>query len=339
MRSANTRFDPLAKFKLAPYEPYDKMCHVEPRIVFIGTPEFALPTLERLASNYPLVGVVTQPDRPAGRGRRVVASPVKEFALAEGIPVFQPERLRRVEAIEHVRAWAPDLMVVAAYGQILRPSILEIPRLGVLNVHASLLPRWRGAAPIHAALLAGDTVTGVTIMQLDEGMDTGPIVAQREVPILPGETGGELEARLAEIGAQLLLEVLPAYIAGLIQPQPQPQEGVTLAPRIPAAAAGIDWTRSAEMLERHVRAFAPTPGAFTTWDGVRLKVLQAEAIACDVGDASPGTVFLHRKSPAVVTGNGALVLLQVQMAGKRPMSGDACVRGRKDLLGAVLSSH
>ncbi len=312
---------------------------MEPRIVFMGTPEFALPTLERLATHYPLVGVVTQPDRPAGRGRRMLASPVKEFALAEGIPVFQPERLRRVEAVEQVRAWVPDLIVVAAYGQILRPSILEIPRLGVLNVHASLLPRWRGAAPVQAALLAGDRVTGVTIMKLDEGMDTGPIMAKREVPILPGETAGELEARLAEIGGQLLLEVLPDYVAGRLQPQPQPQEGVTLTQRIPTDAAGIDWSCSAVTLERHVRAFAPVPGAFTTWDGVRMKVLRGEAVAYDEAAASPGTVFLWRKLPAVVAGDGALVLLQVQMAGKRPMNGDLFVRGRKDLLGAVLSSH
>ncbi|MEJ5311033.1 MAG: methionyl-tRNA formyltransferase [Anaerolineae bacterium] len=305
----------------------------------MGTPEFALPTLERLASHYPLVGVVTQPDRPAGRGRHVVASPVKEFALAEGIPVFQPERLRRVEAVERIRAWAPDVIVVAAYGQILRPSVLEIPRLGVLNIHASLLPRWRGAAPVQAAILAGDTVTGVTIMKMDEGLDTGPIVAKREVPILPGETGGELEARLAEIGAQLLLEVLPDYVAGLIQPQPQPEEGVTLAPRISTEAAGIDWTCPADKLERHVRAFAPTPGAFTTWNGARLKVLRGEAVTGNTKADCPGTVFLWEKYPAVVAGEGALILLQVQMAGKRPMNGDAFVRGRKDLLGAVLSSH
>ena len=326
---------------LAPYTPYDKMCSVEPRIVFMGTPEFALPTLERLATHYPLVGVVTQPDRPAGRGRRMVASPVKEFALAEGIPLFQPERLRRMEAVERIRAWAPDLIAVAAYGQILRPSVLEIPRLGVLNVHASLLPRWRGAAPVQAALLAGDAVTGVTIMKLDEGMDTGPVLAKREVPILPGETGGELEVRLAEVGAQLLLEVLPDYIAGLVQPQPQPQEGVTLAPRIATSAASIDWTCSAATLERHVRAFAPAPGAFTMLNGMRLKVLQGEAIDYDDAKADaalPGTVFSCDKFPAVVTGEGALVLLQVQMAGKRPMNGDVFMRGRKDLLGAVLSS-
>ena len=308
--------------------------------MFMGTPEFALPTLERLATHYPLVGVVTQPDRPAGRGRLLVASPVKEFALAEGIPVFQPERLRGVEAVEYIRTWSPDLIVVAAYGQILRPSILEIPRFGVLNVHASLLPRWRGAAPVQAAILAGDTVTGVTIMKMDEGLDTGPVLAMREAPIAPGETGGELEGRLAEIGGQLLIEVLPDYLSGRLQPQPQPDEGVTITRRIPVEAAGIDWTCSAETLERHVRAFAPAPGAFTGWNDTRLKVLRGEAISCEAASpAVPGTVFLWHKSPAVVTGEGALVLLQVQMAGKRPMNGDLFVRGRKDLLGAVLSSR
>ncbi len=306
----------------------------------MGTPEFALPTLEKLATHYSLVGVVTQPDRPAGRGRRLTASPVKEFALAEGIPVFQPERLRGVEAIEHLRAWVPDLIVVAAYGQILRPAVLEIPRFGVLNVHASLLPRWRGAAPVQAAILAGDTITGVTIMKMDEGLDTGPILAQREVPIAPGETGGALEARLAEIGAQLLLEVLPDYLSGRLQPQPQPAEGVTITHRLSAEAAGIDWTRPAVELERHVRAFAPTPGAFTDWNGVRLKVLQSEVLAADeIAPAAPGTVFLWHKSPAVMTGEGALVLVQVQVAGKRPMNGELFVRGRKDILGAVLGSH
>jgi methionyl-tRNA formyltransferase len=201
------------------------------------------------------------------------------------------------------------------------------------------LPSWESR--VWAAILAGDAVTGVTIMKLDEGMDTGPIIAKREVPILPGEMGGELETRLAEVGAQLLLEVLPDYIAGLLQPQPQPEEGVTLAPRIPTEAAAIDWTCSAVMLERHVRAFAPAPGAFTVLNGMRLKVLQGEAVAYDgdkTGAALPGTVFSCDKFPAVVTGEGALVLLQVQMAGKRPMNGDAFVRGRKDLMGAVLSS-
>jgi methionyl-tRNA formyltransferase len=180
----------------------------------MGTPKFALPTLERLCTHYPVVGVVTQPDRPAGRGRSLVAPPVKESALADGIPVYQPTKLRRVAAIEHIRAWAPDLIVVAAYGQILPATLLEIPRCGSLNVHASLLPRWRGAAPVQAAILAGDTITGVTIMKMDAGLDTGPILAQQEVAIGPEETAGDLENRLADVGADLLIEVLPDYLSG-----------------------------------------------------------------------------------------------------------------------------
>lgn len=306
----------------------------------MGTPEFSIPTLEKLSTQYPIVGVVTQPDRPAGRGRRVVASPVKEFALAEGIPVFQPEKLRRIEAVEHIRAWLPDLIVVAAYGQILRPAVLEIPQFGVLNVHASLLPRWRGASPVQGAILAGDTVTGVTIMKMDEGLDTGPILAQREVPIDPDETAGQLEERLAEVGAQLLVEVLPDYLDGRLEPQPQPEKGITLTRRFSKATAAIDWTNTAQALARHVRAFAPSPGAFTSWNDKRLKVLHAKAISdSTIPVAAPGTVFLWGKFPAVVTGEDALVLLQVQMAGKRPMSGDLFVRGRKDFVGAVLSSQ
>jgi methionyl-tRNA formyltransferase len=313
---------------------------MELRIVFMGTPDFALPTLERLATRYMIVGVVTQPDRPAGRGRRMAASPVKEFALAEGIPVYQPERLRRVEAVEHIRSWSPDLIVVAAYGQILRPSVLEIPRFGVLNIHASLLPRWRGAAPVQAAILAGDTVTGVTIMKMDAGLDTGPTLAMREVAIGDVETAGELEGHLAETGAQLLVEILPDYLTDNVQPQPQPEEGVTITRRIPVDAAGIDWAEPATALARHVRAFAPTPGAFTSWNGTRLKVLQAKAVVDEKAPTEvPGTVFMQHKFPAVVTGEGALVLLQVQMAGKRPMNGDLFVHGRKDMLGAMLSSH
>ena len=270
----------------------------------------------------------------------MAASPVKEFALAEGIPVFQPERLRRIEAVEHIRSWLPDLIVVAAYGQILRPSVLEIPRFGVLNVHASLLPRWRGAAPVQAAILAGDTTTGVTIMKMDPGLDTGPVLATREVAIGDAETAGELEERLAETGAQLLVETLPDYLTGEVQPQPQPEEGVTITRRIPVDAAGIDWAENAATLARHVRAFAPTPGAFTSWNGTRMKILQAKAVMDEDNLVGlPGSVFMQHKFPAVVTGDGALVLLQVQMAGKRPMNGDLFVHGRKDILGAVLSSH
>jgi len=316
------------------------MSVVESRIVFMGTPEFALPTLERLTAHYPVVGVVTQPDRHAGRGQRVVMPPVKEVALAEGIPVFQPERLRKnLEAVEHIRAWSPDVMVVAAYGQILPPSVLEIARFGVLNVHASLLPRWRGASPVQGAILAGDEVTGVTIMKIDKGLDTGPILAARKEPIDPEETAGELEARLAQIGADLLMDVLPDYLAGRLEPQLQPDTGVTLARSFSKEAARIDWHRPAQILDRHVRAFAPQPGAYTSWSGSRFKILKARVLTQDVkSEGEPGTVFLWQKIPAVVTGEGALVLLQVQMAGKRPMSGEAFIHGRKDFVGALLSS-
>jgi len=313
---------------------------MEPRIVFMGTPKFALPTLEKLCDAYPVVGVVTQPDRPAGRGRRCVAPPVKQLAEAEGIPVFQPERLRTIEAIEHLRAWMPDLIVVAAFGQILPPTVLELPRFGALNVHSSLLPRWRGATPVQAALLAGDAVTGVTIMQMDAGLDTGPILAQRELPIYQDETAGELEERLAQLGAELLLEILPAYLSGELQPRPQPEEGVTLTRRLQKEATALDWQQPAWLLERQVRAFSPEPGAFTLWGEERLKILRARALpeGTSLPEAAPGTVFAQGSMPAVMTGEGALVLLQLQMAGKRPMNGDAFLRGKSAVLGSRLTA-
>ncbi len=304
----------------------------------MGTPDFALPVLEQLSAHYPVVGVVTQPDRPAGRGRKLIAPPVKEWALAEGIPVFQPEKLRRMEAVEQVRAWLPDLIVVAAYGQILPSTVLELPRFGCVNVHASLLPRWRGASPIQAAILAGDEVTGITLMQMDEGLDTGPILAQQPVDIGPEETAGELSARLARIGGQLLVETLPDYLAGRLTPTPQPTEGVTVARRFRKQAAALDWHDPADELARRVRAFSPTPGAHTLWNGSYLKVLRARVAPSSAPDAEPGTVYLEQGRPAVVTGEGALVLVQVQMAGKRPMSGESFARGRRNFIGAVLGS-
>jgi len=305
----------------------------------MGTPEYALPTLEQLVTRYSVVGVVTQPDRPAGRGQALVAPPVKDFALAEGIPVFQPERLRRLEAVEQIHAWAPDLIVVAAYGQILRPAVLEIPRYGSLNIHASLLPRWRGAAPVQGALLAGDAVTGVTLMKMDEGMDTGPILAQREIAIDPDEVAGELENRLAHLGASLLMEILPGYLQGELLPVPQPETGVTVTRRLAKEAAAIDWRIPAVDLHNQVRAFSPEPGAYATWKGARLKILRSAVVDSDLGDAgAPGTVFRMSKTPIVVTGAGCLALLQVQMAGKRPMEGDLFMHGRKDFVGAILDS-
>jgi methionyl-tRNA formyltransferase len=296
--------------------------------------------LERLVASYTVVGVVTQPDRQSGRGRRVAVPPVKELALAEGISVFQPDRLRNVEAVEQFRVWAPDVAVVAAYGQILPASVLEIPQFGFLNVHASLLPRWRGASPIQGALLAGDVTTGVTIIKLDEGLDTGPILGMRETPIGPQETAGELETRLATIGVDLLMEVMPAYLAGELKPQPQPDEGVTITRRIRKQQARLDWSDSAESLHNQVRAFSPAIGAYTFWDSTRVKILRSEVVHPDtIPESGPGTIFLWQGMPVSVTGQGCLKLVYVQMAGKRPMDGGAFVRGRTDFVGTRLSSQ
>ncbi len=315
------------------------MCAMEPRIVFMGTPEFAIPTLERLVENYDVVGIVTQPDSPAGRGRQLVASPVKEVALAEGIPVFQPKSLRKTEAVEYIRSWAPDLMVVAAFGQIFRKPVLDIPRCGILNVHASLLPRWRGASPIQGSLLAGDSVTGITIMKIDEGMDTGPVLSSRQTEIHPNETAGELENRLAVLGAELLLDTLPLYLSGNLTPVEQPKEGVTITRPRKKNAEVIDWALPADMIHNHIRAYAPKPGAYTLWDGKRFKVLRTCIVQPEIELAGvPGTVFLWEKKPVVITSDGYLALMQVQMAGKRPMDGGAFVRGRKNFVGTILGS-
>ena len=305
----------------------------------MGTPEFALPTLEALAEHYTVVGVVTQPDRRAGRGQRLSPPPVKDMAEAEGIEVFQPKRLRgNIEAIEHIRAWSPDVIVVSAYGQIIPPDVLEIPPHGCVNIHPSLLPRWRGATPIQGAILAGDETTGVTIMLMDEGLDTGPILAQRKVPIHAGESAGELEERLSEVSADLLLEVLPHHLAGEIAPRVQAEDEVTMTHRLRKSQAEIDWTRSAIELERHIRAYAPEPGAYTTWEGKRFKIFKAEVVPAKVElpEAAEGEVFIWQDTPAVMTGKGALALLQVQLAGKRPMNGAQFVRGRRDFAGAIL---
>lgn len=314
---------------------------MELRVVFMGTPEFALPVLARLCEHYTVVGVVTQPDRPAGRGKRLTPPPVKAFALAEGLPVFQPEKLRRPEAVAQLQAWQPDLIVVAAYGQILPPSVLEMPRYRALNVHASLLPRWRGAAPIEAAILAGDSVTGITLMLMDAGLDTGPILTQKQIYIGPEETAGELSERMAHVGADMLIEALPAYLSGELQPRPQPEEGVTYAPRLSDDDARLDWHQPADMLHRRVRAFAPAPGAWTTLpDGSRFKILRATLLPAGeaLPQGEPGTVGVWHQTPVVRAGEGALILQQVQAAGKRPLNGDVFLRGHRALIGAVLGS-
>jgi methionyl-tRNA formyltransferase len=221
----------------------------------------------------------------------------------------------------------------------LRQPVLDIAPYGILNVHASLLPRWRGASPIQGALLAGDKVTGVTIMQIDAGMDTGPILATQKVDIHPNETAGELESRLAVLGAELLIKTIPPYLSGALEPVPQPEEGITLTWRIKKNAEVINWTLSATEIHNHIRAFAPKPGAFTMWDDKRLKILRTCIVAPeDRPTGIPGTVFLWEKKPVVITSDGYLALTQVQMAGKRPMDGGAFVRGRKDFVGTTLKS-
>ena len=308
------------------------------RIVFMGTPSFAVPALEALVAqgSYELVCVVTQPDRPAGRGRRLAAPAVKEAALAHGLPVWQPRTLRDPEAVEKLRALSPTVIVVAAFGQILSPDVLAIPSRGCLNVHASLLPRWRGAAPIPAAILAGDEETGVTIMLLDEGMDTGPILAQASLPIRPEDTTGSLTERLATLGADLLIATLPHWLAGEIQPRPQDHSQATMCRPLRKEEGRLDWSRPAIELERRVRAYNPWPGAYTTWRGQRLKVLRAASLMDWHGPQPPGQVIALPEGTAVATGKGALLLLEVQLAGRRAMVIADFLRGRKEFVGSRL---
>jgi methionyl-tRNA formyltransferase len=304
----------------------------------MGTPGFAVPTLTALADSHQVVGVVTQPDRRSGRGRQVTLSPVKQGALAQELPLFQPQSLRKPEAIAQLASWEPDVIVVAAFGQILRQDVLDLPPHGCLNVHASLLPRWRGAAPVPAAILAGDKVTGVTIMRMDAGMDTGPILAQRQEPILPDDTRATLEKRLAQLGTDLLTETLPAYLAGDLRPQPQPEDGVTFAGQLRKEDGLIDWSRPAVELDRHIRAFNPWPGAFTTLRGQRLKILRATPLPGWRGDAPPGKMCALADEVVVATGAGALRPEEVQLAGKREMDFQAFLRGQRDSIGSLLGT-
>jgi len=298
-----------------------------PKIVFMGSPDFALSTLRALHAHYPVVGVFTQPDRAAGRGRELKPPPVKTLALELGIPVLQPEKLREPEAMQQLHAWAPDVIVVAAFGQILRQEVLDLPEFGCINVHTSLLPRWRGAAPINAAILHGDEETGVTIMKMDAGLDTGPILAQRSVRIQQDETSGSLFETLSQLGADLLLETLPKYFNGQIAPTPQPEEGVTYAGMLKKQEGELDFSRPAVELERKVRAFNPWPGTYFDWNGNPLKVHRA---SCGSGKKRVGERVIHNGLPAIATSDGVLILEEVQPAGKKPMSGKAFLAGARN---------
>ena len=309
-------------------------------IVYAGTPQFAVPALEAIvAAGHAVRAVYTQPDRRAGRGRELAASPVKRRALALGLAVEQPATLADPAAIARLAAFAADLVVVAAYGLLLPPPALAAARLGCVNIHASLLPRWRGAAPVQRALLEGDAVTGVSIMRMDAGLDTGPVYATEPVPIGPRDTAETLAARLAEVGARALLATLAALEHGGAVPVPQPAAGVTYARKIDKRDAAIDWTHSAAALDRQVRAFVPWPVAETRWQGATLRLHAAEPAAGAV-DAAPGTVLAADAAGLeVATGAGRLRLLRVQLAGRNVVAAAEFARAearRGPLVGARL---
>lgn len=302
------------------------------RTVFMGSPDFAVPTLRALAANsaYHLLGVITQPDRPAGRGNKLTPPPVKIAADELGIAAIQPEKLRQPDAIAQLQAWNPDLIVVAAFGQILRPDVLNLPKFGCVNVHASLLPRWRGASPIQAAILAGDSETGITIMKMDPGIDTGPLISQKAIPILATDTGGSLFEKLAALGGELLLETLPRYLSGELQPRPQPTlgllKGATYAPMLKKEDGLLDFTRPAAELERKIRALQPWPGAFMAWQGAALKIQRAHLTT---GSVESGQQLIVDGCPAIGTADGILVFDELQPPGKKPMPGkDFLLGGR-----------
>ena len=306
------------------------------RIVFMGSPEFAIPSLESLAAIYPVVGVVTQPDRRAGRGRKLSQSAVKKWSSDHELPMIQPHRIKTPEAVEQLKLWNPEIIVVAAYGQILPMEVLELPPWGCLNIHASLLPRWRGAAPIPATILHGEPETGVTIMKMDSGLDTGPILSQRSTPIDPEETSGQLTDRLSVIGARLLLDTIPSYLEGDIQPVEQDHTAATYAPMLKKDDGALDFELTAERLARQVRAFEPWPGSFLTWGEARIVVRKAHTIPDT--DVRPGVITQVEELPAVGTIQGLLVLDILQPAGRKPMPGDAFMRGAREFLGSTLQA-
>lgn len=303
------------------------------KIVFMGTPDFAVPTVKALIKHHELIGIVTQPDRPAGRGAKVRMSPVKELALKHNIPVFQPEKIRKADAIEELMQWTPDVYVVAAFGQILPQKVLDIPPYGSINIHASLLPRWRGAAPIHAAIRAGDNETGVTIMVMDAGLDTGPMLKKRAISIASDETGQSLHDKLAELGAELLLETLPDYISGDLKPQAQPEEGITYAPQIKKEEGQIDWSQDAVSIERLVRAFTPWPGTFTFWNGKQLKIHRGEN---GKGNLEAGKVAEIDGHVAIGTGKGVYYPLELQLEGKKRVDIESFINGYSEFVGSKL---
>jgi methionyl-tRNA formyltransferase len=303
------------------------------RIVFIGSGDVGLPTLQALLkSEYLVVGAVTQPDKPVGRAQLIEPPPIKKALASAKMPILQPPRIKERQAIEEIRALMPDVIVVAAYGQILPRDVLEIPKIACLNLHASLLPRWRGAAPIQAAIVAGDPETGITVMYMNEGLDTGDIMLQHKTNILPTETGGSLHDRLAKIAPETLFAALRLLATGNAPRIPQDNTLATYAPKLKREHAKIDWSESADVIERKIRAFNPWPGAFMTIDGKNLKIFSASI--ADFSD-EPGKILRRDKELVVAAGTNAVSLGEVQLEGKRRMSVAEFLRGHPSIARAA----
>lgn len=308
------------------------------QVIFMGTPQFAVPVLESLLNgSYQVVAVCAQPDKPTGRKRELIPSPVKALALERHIPVMQPETFKSPQAVEELTRFCPDLIVVAAFGLILPPAVLSLPRFGCLNVHPSLLPRHRGPSPVAGAILDGDEITAVTIMLLDAGLDSGPILAQREIPILPEDTTGSLTDKLAQLGAALLMDILPEWLEGKIKPQPQDESRAAYTRMITSRDGEINWHLPAVKIWRMVRAYNPWPVCYSWWCGKRIKIHSAIPLE-DVTQGKAGEVVALPSSPGVgvVTGDGILELDEVQLEGKREMSITEFLRGQRDFIGSVL---
>ena len=309
------------------------------RIVFMGTPEFAVPSLEGLISNgYEVVAVYTQPDKAAGRGRVIEESPVKKAALRHGLKVLQPVNLKSAETKTQLADLKPNAIVVAAFGQILPQSVLEIPPFGCINIHPSLLPKYRGVAPVPAAILNGDEWTGVSIMLLDKGVDTGPVLTNVHVPVLPQDTAGSLLEKLSHSGAQLLVDTLPGWFRKEIKPQPQNSADASYTKMLTKEAGEIDWKLPAVAIWRRVRAYQPWPGCYTRWQEKQLKIIEAEPLAA-VENSPPGTVVSVKDSPSafgVITGDGILGVIKVQLEGKKIVTAKEFLNGQRHILGAML---
>jgi methionyl-tRNA formyltransferase len=309
------------------------------RVIFMGSPGFAVPSLEYLVTTgYELAAVYTQPDRGEGRGRRLAASPVKEAASALGLRVVQPPSLKVPEAIEQLANFKPDVIVVAAFGQLLPKAVLELPRLGCLNIHPSLLPKFRGASPLAAAILAGDEFSGVSIIRLDEGMDSGPVLGRAQIPIADSDTTASLGEKLSLVGAGLLGEVLVGWARGEISPQPQDEARAIYCQPIAKDDGEIDWRRSALDIWRRVRAFYPWPGSFSRWRGRTLKIVEAAPLAGKTKAKAGEVVALDSGGFGIGSGDGVLNIVKVQLEGKQVLSAAEFLRGQRDFIGAVLPS-